>query len=213
MACSITLIRKMEYRMKRLCTSVFALTLSWPLLALAQQTADAPTASIEAAAVEAQQFDFLLGQWELDVHPKVGGLVAMIHGTPRLLGTWKAWRTPDGLGIDDELRIVDASGNPISSNRSHRTYVAAERHWAISGGDASRGRSSMATGLWRNGEMHMEGRSSEAQGASMLIRTRYYDIRKDGFRMQQDRSTDDGKSWDEGVLTIDARRVAATATP
>ncbi len=46
-----------------------------------------------------------------------------------------------------------------------------------------------------------------------MTRTRYYDITADAFRMQQDRSTDNGKTWEEGVLTIDAKRVAASATP
>ena len=32
-----------------------------------------------------------------------------------------------------------------------------------------------------------------------------------GFRYQQDRSYDGGRTWDEALLVIDARRVAATA--
>jgi len=33
----------------------------------------------------------------------------------------------------------------------------------------------------------------------------------DELRYQQDRRTDSGKSWDEALLVIDARRVAASA--
>ena len=61
--------------------------------------------------------------------------------------------------------------------------------------------------------MHMEGQFVDPQDKPTLTRTRYFDIGADGFRMQQDRSTDNGQSWDEGVLTIDAKRTAATATP
>src|SRR5437764_1451564 len=83
-----------------------------PGLAAAQH--GTPGASRPAAAppTEASQFDFLLGQWELTVMPKVSSLAAAIHGAPRLLGTWKGWRAMDGYGIEDELRIVDGSGNP-----------------------------------------------------------------------------------------------------
>jgi hypothetical protein len=166
--------------------------------------------STGAAPAEAKQFDFLLGQWELEVHPKVSGLAAMIHGTPRLVGTWKAWRAADG--IEDETRIVDASGNPTSLSRAQRIYAAAEGLWKISGHDVTRGRSSEATGKWQDGEMHVDGYFTDADGKT-LTRTRYYGISADGFHTQQDRSSDNGQTWEEGSLTIDAKRVAATATP
>lgn len=187
-----------------------ALALSLPGAGFAQYAQAVSAAA--AAPTEAKQFDFLLGQWELEVHPKVSGLVAMIHGTPRLVGTWKAWRAVDGLGIEDEMRIVDASGNPISLSRAQRVYVAAEGLWKISGHDVTRGRSSEAKGKWQDGEMHVEGYSTDASGKT-LTRTRYYDITANAFHMRQDRSTDDGQTWEEGSLTIDAKRAAATATP
>ena len=187
-----------------------ALLLSLPGAGFAQHAPTAPAAATVPA--QAKQFDFLLGQWELEVHPKVSGLVAMIHGTPRLVGTWKAWRAVDGLGIEDEMRIVDASGNPISLNRAQRVYAAAEGLWKISGHDVTRGRSSEAKGKWQDGEMHVDGQVTDADGKT-LTRTRYYGITADGFHMQQDRSTDNGQTWEERSLTIDAKRVAATAVP
>jgi hypothetical protein len=33
---------------------------------------------------EAKQFDFLIGHWELEVHPKADSLMAKIHGAPQL---------------------------------------------------------------------------------------------------------------------------------
>ena len=203
--------------MNRLSAVVVSLLLGSPISAFAQPAA-APAAApantklAGAAPVEARQFDFLLGLWQLDVHPKVGGLVAMIHGSPRLVGTWKASRAADGLGVDDELRIVDGSGNPISLNRMHRTWVKSEGRWKISTVDVTHSSTSESAGAWRGGEMQLNGRYTDADGRPTLTRTRYYNITANGFRMQQDRSTDNGHSWDEAVLTIDARRVAAVAT-
>jgi hypothetical protein len=182
-----------------------------PISAIAQHAGAAAAMPASSAPGEAGQFDFLLGQWELDVHPKVSGLVAMIHGTPRLVGTWKAQRSSDGLGIEDELSIMDASGNPISLSRALRTYVKSEQRWKVSGTDVTHATTSEASGQWLAGEMRLDGRSTDADGKLVLTRTRYTNITLDGFRMLQDRSIDNGESWNEAVLTIDARRVAATA--
>ena len=164
-----------------------------------------------SAPPEAKQFDFLVGQWEVDVKPKVGGLAAMIHGAPTLAGSWKAWRAFDGFGVDDELRIVDGNGNPRSLSHNLRVYDSTAKRWTITGLDVYRARGSNATAQWRDGEMHVEGRGTDAEGKPYVTRTRFHDITADSFRMQQDRSTDDGESWDEAVLVIEARRVAATA--
>lgn len=182
-----------------------------PLVAIAQHDAPAP-ASANAPA-ETKQFDFLLGQWELEVHPKVSGLAAMIHGTPKLVGTWKAWRALDGLAIEDEMRIVDASGNPLSLTRALRVYAKSDARWRTSGVDAYRGRVSTSSGTMQGAEMHLDGQSIDSQDKPTLTRTRYYDITADSFRMLQDRSSDNGQTWEEGVLSIDAKRIAATATP
>ena len=197
--------------MNRLHLFFVCLVLTCPVAAVAQHSGDAAT-EVSSAPAEAKQFDFLLGQWQLEVHPKVSSLVAIIHGAPRLVGTWKAERSPEGLGIDDEMRIVDASGNPISLSRSHRIYAAAQGLWKISTQDVTHSHTSEGTAKWLGGEMHVEGRSSDAGGKSSLIRTLYFDITADSFRMRQDRSSDNGQSWDEGALTIDAKRIAATAT-
>lgn len=189
-----------------------ALLLSVPAAVFAQHAVPAPDSATNAPA-EAKQFDFLLGQWQLEVHPKVSGLAAMIHGTPKLVGTWKAWRVLDGLGIEDEMRVVDASGNPLSLSRALRIYGKNDARWQVSTVDAYRGRVSTSSGSMQGAEMHMDGQYVDPEQKQTLTRTRYFDIGADGFRMQQDRSTDNGQSWDEAALTIEAKRTAASATP
>ena len=177
----------------------------------AQHGGGASAMPATAAPADARQFDFLIGQWELEVRPKVSGLAAMIHGAPRLLGSWKAWRAFDGFGVQDELRIMDSSGNPQSLTSSQRVYAEAERQWKISTLNVYQARYSTSTARWQNGEMQTSGQGTDAEGKDYQSRTRYFEIGKDAFKMTQDRSYDEGNTWDEGVLAIDAKRVSATA--
>jgi hypothetical protein len=197
----------------RLSLLLLTVVLALPNAGLAQQhgggSASPPATS---APAEAKQFDFLIGQWELEVKPKVNSLAAMIHGAPKLVGSWKAWRGFDGFGVEDELRIVDASGNPMSLTQALRVYDRTQNRWTIVGLDVYRARVSNSTAQWQGGEMRLDGNGTDSEGKPYLSRTRYFAIAPDAFRMQQDRSSDNGQTWDEAMLVIDAKRVAATAT-
>lgn len=157
---------------------------------------------------EASQFDFLVGEWELDVRVPASGLAQRLHGVPKLVGTWKAWRALDGWGIEDELRITDAAGNPSGFTRSVRVYDAVAKRWAISSLDVYGARFTSVTAVWRDGAMHLTSRGTDRDGKAYVSRTRLYDITPTTFRFQQDRSFDDGKSWTEGTLRIQAKRTA-----
>jgi len=183
------------------------------LLALACAFA-APAAQAQgarAAPPESAQFDFLVGQWELEVTPKVAGLAAMVHGSPRLVGSWKAWRAFDGLGVDDEIRITDASGNPMALSRTLRVYDPKTRQWLLQSLDAYGARFTAGTARWEGGEMRLQGSGVHADGRPYVSRSRFFEIGPDRFRMEQDRSFDNGASWDEGVLKVSAKRVSAKA--
>lgn len=180
-------------------------------LAHAQHGGANPAAAAGLPA-EAAQFDFLVGQWELEVSPKVSGLVAMIHGAPKLVGSWKAWKSFDGFGLIDELRIVDASGNPVSLSHAQRIYDSKARRWLVSGLDVYRARFGSSTGQWQDGEMRLEGSGQTADGKPMLTRTRFSEITPERFKMRQDRSYDNGATWEEGTLTVVAKRVARKAS-
>ncbi|MCU0647071.1 MAG: hypothetical protein MUF00_03710 [Gemmatimonadaceae bacterium] len=177
----------------------------------AQRTAPPPGAAVQSAPKEATQFDFLVGQWELTVTPKAAGLAQMIHGAPRYVGTWKAWKAFDGLGIEDELRVLDRSGNPAALTVTMRVWSSTERRWVTTSVDAYRGRTAPATARWVNGEMLVDGQTVDPAGAAVLTRSRFTGIAPGRFRFVQDRSTDGGKTWTTGAMTIEATRVAATA--
>lgn len=186
------------------------------MLALAAFGADAQhSAGAQPAAAlpaEARQFDFLIGQWEVELTPKVNGLVAMIHGTPRLLGTWKAWPAFDGLGIDDELRVTDGSGNPVLLSHSMRIFDPQKQRWAISALDVYRARFSTAVAIGQGEEIFVGGSGSDGEGRPYRSRSRFHAINQDSFEMQQDRSFDAGASWEEAAVVVVARRVASAAT-
>lgn len=186
-------------------STILALMIGWTSFASAQQAPATPRP-------EARQFDFLIGQWELEVHPKADSLMAKIHGAPQLTGIWKAWRAFDGFGVDDEVRIIDKSGNPVGLSHAMRAYSSAENAWLVVSLDAYRGRITESKGQLQGSEMVLSGKSSDSEGKPVLTRARYSQITADSFRLQNDRSADNGATWDEAVLVIDAKRVAATAT-
>ena len=181
------------------------------LPSLAQHGGGAAPRTVSAAPREAAQFDFLIGQWEVTVTPKATTLATRIHGVPKLSGVWKAWRAMDGFGIEDELRIVDGSGNPNAFLRTTRLFDATQRVWSQMSLDVYRARFTPATATWANGEMQIRGAGRDADGSAYVERVRIYDITPTGFKYQADRSTDGEKSWETAVVRMTARRVAAVA--
>jgi hypothetical protein len=176
---------------------------SWVACVVAPLAADA--ASV-AAAPEARQFDFLVGQWQVSGEVKVSGLVAMIHGRPKLAGSWKAWRSADGQGVEDELTLTDASGRLVSATHFTRSYSREENCWKIIGRDADKGALPPATARRQGDEMLVTSSGTTQEGKHYRNRTHYLAITPVGFRMVQDRSYDEGKTWDTGFVTLDVRR-------
>ena len=127
------------------------------------------------------------------------------------MGTWKAWRAFDGWGVEDELRIMDASGNPASLTHAMRFYSAEGKEWSQTQLDVYRGRYIASTARWDGRAMVSQSSSTDADGRPILVRARFHSLSGGAFKWQQDRSTDNGRTWDEGVLRIEAKRAAATA--
>jgi hypothetical protein len=175
------------------------------------QHGGAATASTPVAPKEGTQFDFLVGQWELVARPLATGIAQRIHGVPKLIGTWKAWRALDGWGIEDEVRLTDASGNPKLLSHTVRYFDVAARHWTVTAIDVYKNVLSSLTADWRTGEMVVNGRGVDEDGKPFISRATFSKIAPASFVYRLDRSTDNGKTWTEGVTTIEAKRVAAAA--
>lgn len=185
---------------------VCALALS-PLALPAQRGTATPAAGTRAPR-EAAQYDFLVGEWALAIKPKVSGLVARIHGVPRLHGTWKGSRALDGWGVEDELRIVDESGNPIAYTHFVRIYDAAARHWIVTAIEVYHQRVTTSIAQWQGNEMSTTADGIDPEGKAYRSRTRITDISAIGFHYSQDISHDGGATWEEGHLVMDAKRAA-----
>lgn len=197
---------------QRAALMILALATAGRLLAAQQHGSGGGSARpASAAPAEAEQFAFMVGSWEVTVMPKVNSLAARIHGQPKLLGTWKAWRAFDGFGIEDELRIIDGSGNPASLTHTMRLFDAAQGKWTQTTLDVYRGRFTAASGTFRDGEIVLRSASRDNEGKPVIQRVRFYDITATGFKSQTDRSYDGERTWDEAVIRIEATRVAATA--
>lgn len=177
----------------------------------AQHAGGGAAVSRSTAPKEAEQFAFLVGQWEVTVMPKVSSLVATLHGQPKLLGTWKAWRAFDGFGVEDELRIIDASGNPNALSHSMRIYDATLGKWTQTSLDVYRGRFTTANGTWAQNALSLRSVGRDAEGKPFVQRARFHDITATSFKYEVDRSNDGERTWETGVVRIEAKRVAASA--
>ena len=183
-----------------------------PAALRAQHAGGGAAGATSVAPKEAEQFAFLVGQWEVTVMPKVSSLVATLHGQPKLLGTWKAWRAFDGFGVEDELRVIDASGNPNALSHSMRFYDATLGRWTQTSLDVYRGRFTTANGAWAQNALTLRSVGRDAEGKAYVQRSRFYDISPTSFKFQVDRSSDGERAWETGVLRIEAKRVAASAS-
>jgi hypothetical protein len=187
-----------------------AVGIAAPFMARAQHGGGgAPLAT--RAPREASQYDFLIGQWDLTITPRVSGLAARIHGVPRLRGTWKGWRALDGWGVEDELRVVDESGNPQALTQFVRVYDPGQKGWSLATVDAYRQQITQSTARWTGSEMVVTNEGTDGDGTRYLSRTRVSSITPSSFHYQQERSYDNGKTWQEPRLVIEAKRVAAVA--
>jgi hypothetical protein len=192
----------------RIAFASIALALT-PSLTLAQLGGGQALATPSAVAPqEATQFDFLVGRWELDIRPVMNSLAARIHGSPKVVGTWNAWRSMDGWGIEDEIRLTDEAGNPRAFSHAVRAYDPIAKHWNSMSLDIFRGVVSAGTAEYAQGEMIVTTRGAEKDGKPFITRTRYFDISRTTFKVGQQRSTDDGRNWTE-TFKMQAKRVAA----
>ena len=177
----------------------------------AQHSGGAAPALATTPPKEAAQYDFLVGQWDLAVKMAPVSLATRIHGMPKLVGTWKAWRALRGFGIEDEIEITDDAGNPRGLTTSIRIYDPGLKRWTISALDVYRARFTTLAAEWKDGEMVISSDGTDPEGKPYRSRVRLYAITPTSFKYQQDRSSDGGKTWKEAVLRMEATRTAAVA--
>ncbi len=185
---------------------VMFLTLSLALLvprpSIAQQ---GPTP--KAPPPEASQFDFLVGEWTVDVTSKAPGT------PPRYHGLWRAAKTLNGLGIVDEYGVLDDAGRIVYAGTTLRAFDTKAATWTMRyvdefGGET--GRWSELVGVKQGSEMHVEQHRQSPDGRTTILKIRYYNIQPDHFSWAADHSSDGGTTWVRDYWRIEAARQVGT---
>jgi len=109
------------------------------------------------------------------------------------------------------MRLSDSSGNPQVFIHSVRAYDSTGQLWNQTTVDLYRARVSSGTAQWKDGAMTGLAHGIDAQGHPLLTRSRFSAIGPSSFKWQQDVSYDEGRTWTEGKVKIEAKRVAGSA--
>lgn len=149
-----------------------------------------------------KDFDYLLGDWEF---------TAQNQDYPEFRGRWTAVRLADGQ-ILDEYRVLDDKGETGYVTTTLRNYNQVAQRWELVGADAGGGLLDFGTARRVGDEMHIEQRFGVAEGKPALWRIRYYNIQADRFSWIADRSRDDGKTWVQAYMKLEARRIGPGRT-
>lgn len=187
----------MQYRL--------AFLLSWALLGPTRTVAQqGPTP--KPPPPEASQFDFLVGEWTVDVASKSA------NAPPRYRGVWKARKTLNGLGIVDEYAVSDDASQVVYSGTTLRAFDTKTGTWTMRyidqfGGQT--GRWSELVGTKEGPEIYVEQRGRSADGRATILKIRYFDIEPNHFRWTADQSSDGGRTWVREYLRIEATRQVA----
>jgi hypothetical protein len=145
-------------------------------------------------------FDYLLGDWEYTAVRK------MPDGPQKFRGYWSALKLADGQVLD-EYRVVSDEGETWYVTTTLRNYNPFEDRWELIGANEGSGLLDFGTARREGGEVRIEQSFGVASGEPSTLRIRYYDIQKDRFSWTADRSADAGKTWLEGFMQIEARRI------
>jgi len=163
------------------------------------QTVPKRTGEQIAASYKAHQaeFDYLLGDWEFTAISKEWG---------KMRGRWSAVRLIEGQ-ILDEYRIVGDKGETIYVTTTVRAYNAVLDRWELMGMDEGNGLNDVGTAQRVGNEMHIEQKFGVMTPNPTIRKIRYYAIRPDAFSWTSDLSRDNGKTWINDELQIEARRI------
>lgn len=157
----------------------------------------------EEAPVEltaATAFDFVLGDWDVDMSVVPEGAAI----GPR--ASMRAYRVLDGTAIVDEWRHYDAAGEAIVfRGAGFRTFIPGAQHWYVLWMMAEVEGYSELTAELVNGEIHTAGSGRDTNG-DLVERGRYFDISPRSFSFTLERSYDGGTTWHGPFVAFQARR-------
>jgi hypothetical protein len=147
----------------------------------------------------ADGFDFLLGEWEVEM------LTVPEGSTVSRRATLSVHRILDGTALLDEIRHVDEAGQVNFRGATFRTYLLDRDRWYVLWMMANIEGCTELEAQVIDGEVHTTGKGRDPWG-ELVERGRYYDISSDGFSFTLERSNDAGKTWIRPFVSFRASR-------
>ena len=159
---------------------------------------------LKGAPPESQQFDFLVGDWE------VNATRFKEDGTPlfQYKASWNAVQLNGGRMIMDDFKALAPTGQPISSYVTLRTYSEVTHRWEMTGLQALQPSGSTEWhGASKDGEMLLNVIGRDPAGNIVKTKIRFFDISKNSFSWESSTSRDDGNTWNK-TAALRASRAA-----
>jgi len=151
----------------------------------------------------AEAFDFLLGEWEIEMLVMPPGATA----GRRAISTVR--HILDGAALLDEIRHIDESGHVNFRGASFRTYVPDSDRWYVVWMMANVEGYTELRAEVVDSEVRTTGQGRDS-GGGLIERGRYHDISVHGYSFTLDRSYDGGKTWIQPIVSFRAARRKAT---
>jgi hypothetical protein len=147
---------------------------------------------LQGPTPESRQFDFLIGDWEVDAtRYQPDGSVQL-----RYKARWLARYLDDGRIVMDEFKAYAPTGQQIACFVTLRTFCEATGRWEMTGLAAFQPVPFPEWhGIWTNGEMLLDAVGAGPDGTRVRTRIRFSHIETQCFAWESRVSTDDGTSW------------------
>jgi hypothetical protein len=161
---------------------------------------------VAGAPEEADQFDFLIGEWTVSGCRHDAGAVQQ-----RYQARWRAESLHGGRMVLDDFTVVSPTGQELSSFVTLRTYAPATSRWEIAGLAALQpGIDGRWNGQVVGAEIHLAAEIRSTDGRILHNRIRFHRIEKDRFFRESHNSHDDRVTWELAASLIANRVCPAT---
>jgi hypothetical protein len=147
---------------------------------------------LKEPSVESKQFDFLLGEWDVDV------IRLNEDGSPlfRYKATWSAKSLNGGRMIMDDFRALGPNRQPVSSYITLRTFSEVTNRWELTGLQALQPSAPAEWyGVKSGEEMLLDATGKSPTGEMIKTRIRFFGISAGSFAWDSSMSLDSGKTW------------------
>ncbi len=149
-------------------------------------------------------FAFLIGKWNCGVTLKQED-----GSSSQLQATWEGRYILDGYVIADEYKMFDASGNLLMLGMNYRAYNSETNSWNMKWLKALSG-TWLELGPQKLGGVNISDSSIIFKAEfkpGELHRIKFSNISEEHFTWSVDISTDNGQTWKDSVMNIQANRV------